>query len=97
FHVTGVQTCALPIFVSLARALEVPASALLGEEEVHGQRSARPPDMGADVHRAMTLPVAVEGSPMPIPDLRRQVDAAWHIWQTSQIGRASCRDRVEAV
>lgn len=79
----GKKLPTVPVLVSLAQALEVPASALLGEEEVHGQRSARPPDMGADVHRAMTLPVAVEGSPMPIPDLRRQVDAAWHIWQTS--------------
>src|SRR5690606_40922220 len=95
FHVTGVQTCALPIFYLLLPATGahycvnhfIPVSLGSGLlRESHGKTVAcvhRPSD-GADARLLLRLekPTGVSHQRTTLPD--------------GQIGRASCRERVES-
>src|SRR5690606_39738624 len=79
FHVTGVQTCALPIWTVKPDQREnlAPGILALGDGE-----------FAVEVHGAGRA----TGGIAPGPALRRIVETAG----ADQIGRASCRERVES-
>src|SRR5690606_41017174 len=85
FHVTGVQTCALPISVSAQSSLEFVAGSHLGKQY-----------NGKD-YRGTNNPLYSEADMEPLPDIETQRER-WNIvsWDI-EIGRASCRESVEIV
>src|SRR5690606_40272388 len=70
FHVTGVQTCALPIWI--------------------GMRQPSPRDSAG-----VSAPAATTNASAPIPPAGVTAARAEFPVRTKQIGRASCRERVE--
>src|SRR5690606_40782029 len=82
FHVTGVQTCALPIFPTEGGfRLIAPGGCALPAAEARGMPSR---------NMRILLPVPAAGHPwpalgIPLPPRRAR---------TYEIGRASCRERV---
>lgn len=78
----GKKAPTLKVLVALAHALGVPVSALI--ERPTGPPV--PPDqahVGADLHRAMTMPVSGSDEAIPRADLRAQIDHTWRLWQES--------------
>src|SRR5690606_39758957 len=86
FHVTGVQTCALPI---LARAASSAAREV--EPEVMAARLAA--HDAADVEAYQRLLAADEASADAAAPAPAQPAARLYPFFLAQIGRASCRDR----
>src|SRR3712207_7074547 len=80
--VTGVQTCALPIWAGLAGARPLPA-----RDEAGGDGGRRG---GPARHR-----VAPRGLIGPMPNPSNTFRAAYLPTVRAEIGRASCRERVE--
>src|SRR5690606_39411913 len=84
FHVTGVQTCALPIFKALGRKDVLAASGELDRLAAsiarHAERSVILSDIDAGRIAARRI-----GGPLLFGRL----------WQRLEIGRASCRERAE--
>src|SRR5690606_40706475 len=78
FHVTGVQTCALPI------SLEVADGAAEADHAVERLQAALDRGLGAPLH------AHVEGG----VDAQAAVEHAAAAQPRLQIGRASCRERV---
>lgn len=87
----GKKLPTLQVLLALARALELPPTALITEST--GQDGpVQWCTVGEDLHRVMTLPLAPSEEPLPLRDLRRQVNDAWRLWQSSrarysQVGR----------
>src|SRR5690606_40238978 len=80
FHVTGVQTCALPIFMAVT-----PASAKASIESLKGKKPSDAKTAPLAFSFALSMAALTAHtrftSPSPIPMV--------------EIGRASCRERVE--
>jgi DNA-binding XRE family transcriptional regulator len=76
----GKKLPTLPVLMALAQALRVEPGDLLSPPSNDRRSNAPLPAVG--LRHAMSVP-PVSGEPMPMPDLRRQVDAAWQLWQTS--------------
>src|SRR5690606_40893570 len=85
FHVTGVQTCALPIFEAADQSTDAPAPA--GKLLAHERQ--RP--LLARVRRMR------RGAPERSFAIRRSRSASAEAMSASQIGRASCRERMETL
>src|SRR5690606_39951943 len=90
FHVTGVQTCALPIF----ELLKAPPS---GEEDflldLFSQRIPAGVDDAAYVKAAFLSALAKGKDQCPLIDRTRAVELLGTM--LGEIGRASCREREE--
>src|SRR5690606_40726125 len=94
FHVTGVQTCALPIFPA-GRTL---IGGVLALSKQDGLLAPQFREHGVPIH---CLPVS--RNPLRfVLDLARLLrqTGPWdvvhsHVYRRSEIGRASCRERVE--
>src|SRR5690606_39658014 len=86
FHVTGVQTCALPIFSRSRSSLPLlkKGTALAGTSTVSPVRGLRPVRAGR---------LRTEKAPKPRSSTRPPSDRV-SVMQP-KIGRASCRERVE--
>src|SRR5690606_40708396 len=83
FHVTGVQTCALPICTSVLLAL-VLAGCAVGPD-YHQPDSQAPAQFNDTAHpSAAAASVTMQSEP----------DPRWWRGFNDQIGRASCRERV---
>src|SRR5207249_9694749 len=82
-NVTGVQTCALPILISRFRA----ATHL----DIRADRSRRT----CATHRIRTAGTATSELRQPRRSARRRTRAAEGRSSYNEIGRASCRERVE--
>src|SRR5690606_41035969 len=95
FHVTGVQTCALPIFESLQRAAQVSLEWFEGTERFWGTH----PLQFAFNLLTRSLRVTHDNLRVRDPDFVARVDA-WFAeqaeMQVGEIGRASCRERAES-
>src|SRR5690606_39802723 len=78
FHVTGVQTCALPIFQLVGDAL-AKADGTLG---------------GMSVSKIAEIELTEFGVPTEIPKVHIVKYAADGMTVVNEIGRASCRERV---
>ncbi|WP_436761164.1 helix-turn-helix domain-containing protein [Streptosporangium sp. V21-05] len=79
----GLKTPAMPLLHRLARVLNVPVSALLGEPAFEEESAVHP--VGRILQRALTSYVPIP-SDRPLPDLaelRERVNALWALWQTS--------------
>ncbi|WP_406690386.1 helix-turn-helix transcriptional regulator [Saccharopolyspora sp. ID03-671] len=78
----GKKLPTVAVLVLIANALGVPPASLI-------QGSPREPvsqthhAAGEALHRAMTLPPAIDAEPLPVTDLRVQINKAWWIWQSS--------------
>lgn len=77
----GKKVPTLQVVLALARALGIHASALIDETCQEATSPARG-SLGNDLHRAMMLPTSTT-EPMPLCDLRKQINTAWKTWQTS--------------
>src|SRR5690606_39992498 len=87
FHVTGVQTCALPIWCSAARVVPPRARLFAG-----GARGIVRLVVGKTVGaRAAAIGRAAGGRQVDAPP---RVLGAQHARARAEIGRASCRERV---
>src|SRR5690606_39852050 len=93
FHVTGVQTCALPIFAELAQALDIPVGTVKSRLfrarrllRAVWTRNATHESLSAVRSRAAGQSSAT-GQQGAIP-----LRPAW----AREIGRASCRERAES-
>ncbi|MCI2422145.1 helix-turn-helix domain-containing protein [Saccharopolyspora sp. K220] len=78
----GKKLPTVPVLVAIADALDVPPASLINtqsQEVVPRQSRAA----GEELHRAMTLRPAAEGEPLPLADLRNQINEAWRLWQSS--------------
>ncbi|HEX9362333.1 MAG TPA: helix-turn-helix transcriptional regulator [Candidatus Dormibacteraeota bacterium] len=79
----GLKTPTIPVLHAIARILSVPTSELLGEppseSEGHGHSST------TAIHGALLgYQLREEGAELPsLGELRRRVDAAWKVWQSS--------------
>lgn len=78
----GKKLPTIPVLTQLADVLKVPVSQLLAEESADTERHEPQPDRGTALYRALTQP-SIPRDPLPVPDLHRQVRAAWRTWQTS--------------
>src|SRR5207253_4612044 len=91
-HVTGVQTCALPILLAATPAVDD----LLADEQACIEERPSRDDQGTALQRAVAG--AYTGDP-PVLDDHRERLADDHLGpgltQQLKIGRASCRERVE--
>lgn len=79
----GKKIPTLPVLVALARALDRSPAALVNDSAGPRSAPAHPRAAGEDLQRAMTLPAPVSEDPMPLADLRCQIDEAWNLWQSS--------------
>src|SRR5690606_39897690 len=89
FHVTGVQTCALPIFLQRLLQLGVLGEHTLGHAPVDADQRRGSPDVPAGVRKRLSqelLSVAPEWC-LARDDPRPEVAFV------RQIGRAACRER----
>src|SRR5690606_41189421 len=77
FHVTGVQTCALPIFLLAAMAVIGYFTAKSGGDALD------------EASRVATNAVRVQGIKASFAQMRREVIS----FANTEIGRAACRDR----
>src|SRR5690606_41041872 len=89
FHVTGVQTCALPIYDLAETASISDYLYVVGDGQVLGQGS---PDelMNSDNPRIRQFMQGIPDGPVPF-----HFDAPDYRDDLLEIGRASCRERVE--
>jgi transcriptional regulator with XRE-family HTH domain len=78
----GKKLPTLSVLMTLARALDIAPAALLSNDS-QPMKSPKGSVVGDDLHRAMTLPPSVDGEPLPLADLRTQVNEAWRLWQCS--------------
>lgn len=79
----GLKTPAMPLLHRLARVLNVPVSALLGEPAFEEESAIHP--VGRILQRALTSCAPIP-SDRPLPDLvelRERVNTLWTLWQTS--------------
>lgn len=78
----GKKLPTLPVLMALARSLDITVASLIGELP-----GGTPPGYrrvpGEQLHRAMMLPVSTSEGPLPVADLRSQVNGVWRLWQTS--------------
>src|SRR5690606_41025988 len=89
FHVTGVQTCALPIFPCLPR---VPGQWVRRARRVRSPQAWPAPSSRSGV----AAPAAYRRTPPTTPPPVRGSPATATRGWAAKIGRASCRERVEA-
>ncbi|GLY39617.1 transcriptional regulator [Amycolatopsis sp. NBRC 101858] len=76
----GQKLPTIAVLAQLADVLRVKPGDLLDDQPA--PRPPRASDVTADaIYRAMTTPQAA--APAALPDLKNQVQAAWHAWQTS--------------
>ncbi|MEV0702681.1 helix-turn-helix transcriptional regulator [Saccharopolyspora sp. NPDC050389] len=78
----GKKIPTLPVLLALGRALDLPPAALI-DDSSHEIAPPHQRAAGEDLHRAMTLPVSADEEPMPLADLRAQINEAWLVWQSS--------------
>lgn len=78
----GKKLPALPVAMQLAKALRVPLATLLGDIS-STSHSIAPREAGDAIHCALTVPSGDGASP-DTADLPRQIQDAWHAWQSSQ-------------
>src|SRR5690606_39543680 len=88
FHVTGVQTCALPIFQSDSSPIK-----LIQQFTMEILNDLQNGDEYAHFQMLMTQAATIEDPSPQIKQLKKQSEAM--LLQTTQIGRASCRERVK--
>src|SRR5207302_7740372 len=88
FHVTGVQTCALPIYEVFLDEVRVPADLMLGPPGEGFQALLNGLDADRFWGRFYKAPALARV-------LRQLVDYANTTTVGGEIGRASCRERVE--
>src|SRR5690606_39794738 len=93
FHVTGVQTCALPIFFNAIDFDDVDTDCKLSSHEMSSYRQTplRAREHKRDTRYATCVTAQLLDGKAIAADIRAEVaaDAA------RKIGRASCRERVE--
>src|SRR5690606_39518205 len=86
FHVTGVQTCALPIFA----VRPVPGDALLEAPPAHLRRAE------ANFLQASDVRLAVLGEEVEVLPAQHRLAGYVPLRVLLEIGRASCRERVSS-
>lgn len=79
----GKKIPTLPVLLALAHALDRSPAVLINDAVGPRGTPALPPTGGDGLHRAMILPAPVSEEPMPLVDLRCQIDEAWNLWQSS--------------
>ncbi|WP_410669447.1 helix-turn-helix domain-containing protein [Amycolatopsis sp. cmx-4-68] len=78
----GQKLPTIAVLAQLADVLRVKPGNLLDDQPA--PRPPRASGVTADaIYRAMTTPQPQAASPAAVPDLKEQVQAAWHAWQTS--------------
>src|SRR5690606_39807844 len=92
FHVTGVQTCALPILSRTAPPQPALAEAVRCRSLGHPQEAEAPwpkraPRQGASARSGREKPSSAEGI------VKARVESIHRQRRLSEIGRASCRER----
>lgn len=73
----------LQVLLALAQALGISASTLIDDPPLRPNVVAAQGKSVDAVHRALTMPGTTGISPVPAPELRPRVDAAWRLWQAS--------------
>src|SRR5690606_39900437 len=94
FHVTGVQTCALPILIEQANAGANRAAELTQMLTAFSRRQPLRPqavDVNTLLHKFETLLRRTLGEMIEIETIR-----SLELWSCEEIGRASCRERLES-
>ncbi len=79
----GLKTPTIPVLHAIARVLGVPTSELLGEPPSESEGHGHPTTTA--IHGALLgYQLRAEGEALPsLGELRRRVDAAWKVWQSS--------------
>src|SRR5690606_40177032 len=96
FHVTGVQTCALPIYPQTYQYFDANGALVFEVVRKPGKKFLqRRPDPGAKDGWTWNLQ-GVDRVLYRLPELLK-ADKKNTVFVVEEIGRASCRDRVEIV
>src|SRR5205807_6332353 len=97
YKVTGVQTCALPIYLLIRSRVRI-------EQAVPGENQAGPVGFGRDtwpaVEQRIAIKIAAQGNIERGAGLHDEKGADAHVpfgIERAEIGRASWRERVETV
>jgi transcriptional regulator with XRE-family HTH domain len=78
----GQKLPTIAVLAQLAQVLRVEPGDLLSSAPAIRRRSAS--NVTADaIYQAMTTPAPLSVEPPPLPDLKRDVQSAWHVWQSS--------------
>src|SRR5207302_7762860 len=90
FHVTGVQTCALPISKKIRAALDAKLIPILcvGETESERKNGKTEEVLLRQLHGSLATTTANE-----IANIVIAYEPVWAIGTGNKIGRASCRER----
>src|SRR5690606_39396186 len=92
FHVTGVQTCALPIYGTEYRSASGMPGPKYWQNAVDYKISAQLNDQTNEITATVTLEYT-NNSPDELDFIWLQLDQ--NMFSQEEIGRASCRERVE--